>query len=186
MPLSRDWSIPSVTKYFIDPERSQVWIDARSSLHPINSSTTGLDGWLDMEVGDDGRIDVAAAPQGHLELPVELLSSGNPLYDREMQRRIDSRRYPTIKGDLETLEHLDSNGRYKVRGDLTFHGVTRTFEHEMLITPGDDRTLQLEGENVFDVRDFNVTPPKMLMLKVYPEVSVRVSIVARQEATQGD
>jgi polyisoprenoid-binding protein YceI len=175
-----------VAKYVIDGERSTVWVDARSSLHPIHSSSTGIEGWLELEVGADGRVDVSTQSHAHLELPVERMSSGDDFYDREMQRRIDSRRYPRIKGDLDRLGHLDGDNRYRVRGDLTFHGITRTYEHEMSIKAVDDRTLQAEGENVFDVREFGVKPPKILMLQVYPEVSVRVSIVAHKDSMKED
>jgi polyisoprenoid-binding protein YceI len=173
---------PSVAKYVIDTERSKVWVDARSSLHPIHSTATGIEGWLELEVGGDGCVDVSTQSQAHLELAVERMSSGNDFYDREMQRRVDSRRYPRIKGDLDRLEHLDGGNRYRVRGNLTFHGVTRTYEHEMLIQAVDDRTLHAEGENVFDVREFGVKPPKILTLQVHPEVSVRVSIVAHKDS----
>lgn len=172
-----------MAKYVIDGERSTVWVDARSSLHPIHSTSTGIEGWLELELGTDGRVDVSTS-QAHLELPVERMSSGDDFYDREMQRRVDARRYPRIKGDLDRLEHLDGDDRYRVRGDLTFHGVTRTYEHEMLIKAVDDRTLQAEGENVFDVREFGVKAPKLLMLQVYPEVSVRVSIVAHKDSVK--
>jgi hypothetical protein len=37
-------------RFAIVPERSRVRIDARSSLHPIPSATTGLRGWLELEV----------------------------------------------------------------------------------------------------------------------------------------
>jgi hypothetical protein len=46
-------------------------------------------------------------------------------------------------------------------------------------TTGD--SLQLDGEKVFDIREFGMEPPRILMLKVYPEVTVRVSIVADRE-----
>jgi hypothetical protein len=163
-----------VAKYVIDGERSTVWVDARSSLHPIHSSSTGIEGWLELEVGADGRVDVSTQSHAHLELPVERMSSGDDFYD------------PRIKGDLDRLGHLDGDNRYRVRGDLTFHGITRTYEHEMSIKAVDDRTLQAEGENVFDVREFGVKPPKILMLQVYPEVSVRVSIVAHKDSMKED
>ena len=35
--------------YTIIPERSRVWIDARSSVHPIHSTTDGLEGFVDLE-----------------------------------------------------------------------------------------------------------------------------------------
>ncbi len=45
----------------------------------------------------------------------------------------------------------------------------------------DDSTLQLEGESTFDIRDFGMEPPRILLLRVHPEVKVRVAIVATKE-----
>ena len=42
----------------------------------------------------------------------------------------------------------------------------------------DDQTIQLDGRSSFDIRDFGMQPPKVLMLKVEPEVDVRVEIFA--------
>jgi polyisoprenoid-binding protein YceI len=162
-------------RFAIDPDRSRVWIDASSSIHPIRSSTTGLRGWVELEVAD-GRVDPATA-HGWLELPVDRLSSGNPLNDREMKRRIDARRHPTITGELTGLERVDGT-RYLVRGDVTFRGVARSYEGDMDIAASDDGTVRLEGERVFDIRDFGMQPPRILMLRVHPEVAVRVSIEA--------
>jgi hypothetical protein len=39
----------------------------------------------------------------------------------------------------------------------------------------------LEGESTFDVRDFGMEPPKILMLRVHPEVNVRVQIFAQSQ-----
>ena len=36
--------------YRIVPERSYVWIDARSNIHPIHSKTNGLEGFIDLEM----------------------------------------------------------------------------------------------------------------------------------------
>ena len=51
----------------------------------------------------------------------------------------------------------------------------------MLVSQDGDGTLQLSGESTFDIRDFGMDPPKILMLKVQPEVGVRVEIVAERE-----
>lgn len=168
-------------RFRIVPEDSQVWVEMHTSLHPIQSSTAGLEGWIDVELDTDGRLDLNVEPRAQLELPVEVLSSGNPLYDREMLRRIDAQRYPTIRGQLTEIEAVDSTGRYLVRGQLTFHGVTNEYEREMGIAADGDGGLTLEGENVFDIRAFNVRTPKVLMLQVHPDVAVRVRIVARHE-----
>jgi hypothetical protein len=34
------------------------------------------------------------------------------------------------------------------------------------------------GEHVFDIRDFGIKPPRILMLRVEPEVTVRIRLVA--------
>jgi polyisoprenoid-binding protein YceI len=160
-----------LARYNIVPKRSQVWIHARSSLHAIDTSTDGLEGWLDLE-----------APAGHLELPVEKLRSGNPLEDRELKRRIDSRRFPTIEGNLSSMKETEERDVYLVQGELTFKGVTRSYEHTMTLSMEDENTVHLEGESTFDVRDFGLEPPRILMLKVEPEVRVRVAIVAEKES----
>ncbi|HEX3090853.1 MAG TPA: YceI family protein, partial [Ilumatobacteraceae bacterium] len=65
---------------------------------------------------------------------------------------------------------------------LTFRGVTRTYEDTMTIEAVDDHGVILAGRSTFDIRDFGMDPPRILMLKVQPEVSVRVEIVAEKES----
>ncbi len=72
-------------------------------------------------------------------------------------------------------------GRYLASGDLTFRGVTNTYEDEITITEVDERTLRIAGEHTFDIRDFGMEPPRILMLKVEPNVNVRVEIIAQKE-----
>ena len=163
----------------IDPRQSKVWIEARSSMHPIHGEAQGLEGTIEASLAG-GQIDVAEGPMVQIELPVDQLKSGKKLEDAEMMRRIDARRFPKITG--QTTEIKETNGRYRVRGDLTFHGVTRQVEGEVTISSPDERSLVIEGEQVFDIRDFGVDPPKILMLKVHPDVRVRVKVVAQQES----
>jgi hypothetical protein len=158
-----------------------VWIDARSSVHPIHSESSGLAGWFEGDVPAGGRLEMAVTPQGHLELPIELLSSGNGLYDREMRRRVDARRDPAIVGELAAMKETDGDGRYLVTGDVCFRGVTREYQGQMVLSMPDERTISLEGERMFDIREFGMSPPRILMFQIYPEVAVKVRIVAEQE-----
>jgi polyisoprenoid-binding protein YceI len=166
-------------RYDIDPARSQVSIEARSSLHPIHSETTGLEGFFEGEFIGGGRLNLRVPPEGRLELPVQRLSSGNPLYDREMKRRIDARRFPTISGELREMRDTGHPGRYSVDGEVTFRGVSRPVSDELTLSVPEDGTIVFDGEHVFDIREFGMEPPKILMLKVHPDVTVRVHLVAR-------
>ena len=101
-----------MARYKIVPERSRVWIDARSNLHPIHSTTEGLEGFVELELGPDGEVDLSTKPTGKLSLPVSRLSSGNRMEDREMQKRIEARRYPSIDGVLTSMEGSGSDDAY--------------------------------------------------------------------------
>jgi polyisoprenoid-binding protein YceI len=166
-------------RYVVDPSRSRVWIDARSSLHPIHSESDGLEGWVDADV-EDRRV-----TGGEVALAVDRLSSGNPLYDREMRRRADVRRFPSISGRLTAMEPTGQDGCYRVAGEVTFRGVSRPYQDEMQLQVRDDGAIELDGQRVFDIRDFGMDPPKILTLRVYPDVAVRVSIVATCDGKGG-
>jgi len=172
-----------VPRYRIVPERSYVWIDARSNVHPIHSQTDGLEGFVELEMAPEGNVDLAHKPVGELSLPVSRLSSGNRMEDRELQKRVDAQRYPTIEGVLEQMAP-DGNGHgsYRVRGNITFRGVARDYEDEMTVGAVDGHTIQLAGQSRFDIRDFGMEPPRVLMLRVQPEVDVRVEIIAVADA----
>jgi len=170
-----------VTRFRIIPERSAVLIDATSSVHPIRTRTNGLEGSIQFEVHADGRIDIDAGVTGELSLAVERLRSGNPLEDRELRRRIDARRFPTIEGRITEAHETSEPGRIRVRGDVTFRGTTRSHEDELTISPIDDGTWKITGGSTFDVRDFGMEPPKILMLRVHPEVHVAIDAIAAPE-----
>jgi polyisoprenoid-binding protein YceI len=169
-----------VARYRIVPARSRVWIEARSNVHPIQTEADGLQGWLDLDISD-GKVNVDKTSGGHLEFPVENLKSGNAFEDRELRRRIEARRYPSITGDLKAMTRADAPSSYMVNGNLTFRGVTRTYEDAMTVAAGNG-TVTLAGRSTFDIRDFGMEPPRILMLKVQPEVSVRVEITAEKES----
>lgn len=168
-------------RFRIVPERSRLWIDARSNLHAIRHRCEGLEGFVELSMGTDGEIDVRSHTTGRVALPVKRLTSGNPLEDRELRRRIDARRHPVIEGALVQLRPAGTDGQYLVHGDVTFRGVTQRCIDTMTITRVDDRTLTFAGSSRFDIRDFGMSPPRILLLKVEPEVDVRVEIVAERE-----
>jgi polyisoprenoid-binding protein YceI len=171
----------ALIRYTLDSVRSCVWISGRSSLHPINTETRGITGWFEAARRADGSLDLEQPVSGELELAVERLTSGNQLYDRELRRRMDARRYPTIAGRVTDIVLGGSHPDYGVTGEITFHGKTRTFSHGMQIVAHED-DIALTGEDVFDIREFGMKPPSMLMVRVYPEISVRVELHGVRDA----
>ena len=170
-----------MARFRFAPEQSHVTIDATSSLHPIHSTSDGLEGYVDLEVGAAGEVTASTAPVGTLSFPVAKLRSGNAMEDRELYKRVDARRYPTIGGVLEELGGTAGEGGYRVGGSVTFKGVTKHYDDLLDIRAVDDRTVELKGSSTFDIRDFGMDPPRVLMLKVHPEVTVGIDVVAQKE-----
>ncbi len=164
----------------LEPDRSKVIVNARSSLHPIHSETLGLTGVLDI-VLEDGRVEPRAPLRGEISLPVNRLRSGNPLQDRELQRRIDARRHPRIEGTLRSVTVVPGSKGYLVAGDVTFRGVTCAHSDVLEFEELDGGTLHITGGSMFDIREFGMEPPKILLLKVDPEVRIDIDVYARKE-----
>ncbi len=69
-----------MARYQFDPARSALSIDGRSSVHPIRASFDGVVGWIELDDSGD-------ATAGRVTVHVDRVSTGNPLYDREIRNR---------------------------------------------------------------------------------------------------
>ena len=167
----------ALVTYDVNPERSVVVIEARSSVGPITFGALGVTGSIDVALAG-GRICAATAPSAHLEIAVREFHSGNGLYDAELLRRIDARRYPTVSLDLRECQVLGSTGRFRLRGEVTFHGTTRSVDGTVELSHCGADTLLIRGEQPMDIRDFGVASPTVLMLRIYPDVLVKIQIEA--------
>ena len=146
-------------------------IDARSSLHPDphrDRRPRGLararrDATVTIDVDGRARAVTSSSPS---------TSSRRATRSRiascsGASTPVASRRSPAISSRCEPTA---TPARYLVGGDLTFRGVTRRYDDEMTVERSDDATVTLSGQSVFDIRDFGMEPPRILMLKVEPEV----------------
>lgn len=174
-----------MTRYVVDSSRSVVWFEGRSSLHPIRAETNQVTGWLDVAVTSDGNLDLSTPPAGGIEVAVGGLSSGNPLYDAEIRRRADARRYPVITAALAALVAGAAGGaagRFTAAGTVTYRGADRPVSGELQFSFPDGASVRIEGSHIFDMRDFGLDPPRILMLKVSPSLEVGMTLVAARPA----
>ena len=112
-----------VQRFCVVPERSAVLIEARSTVGPITFGAIGIIGWIETTVRD-GELEPGEHTRAHLEIALERLASGNRLYDAELLRRIDARRYPVVTLDLDAVTPIGPPERFALDGSITFHGVT--------------------------------------------------------------
>lgn len=161
-------------------EKSTVSVDAKSSVHPIHGAASRVSGTIEAEVSE-GAVVFGSPPVLRFDIAIESFKTGNALYDNELGKRLDTRRYPTVTAEARIISDPDSAGRASASGDITLHGVTQSVTGQLIVhASADGGSLTIEGEHLLDIRDFGLTPPKILMLKVYPEVTARIRLVAER------
>jgi hypothetical protein len=169
-----------VTRFRVVPGSSSIDIEVRSSVHPIQGRATELTGVVEGEFDGDGR-PLFDRPHGAwVEIMVQAIRSGNWLTELEMQRRADVGRYPAMRFEINRAWPVNGSDRYRAAVSVTAHGRTRAFEEDFRLRRDGGR-LVLEGEHTFDMRDFGVNPPRILTLRIQPEVRVSVRLVADEE-----
>jgi hypothetical protein len=165
------------TSFRIDPDRAALVLVARSNAGPITFGATGIEGSISAHV-TDGEVATTVPPAARLEVPVQRLTCGNGLYDAELLRRVDARLFPRAVIELRDASPVGTTGRYHVEGMLTFHGVTRSMAGTVAVSFPEPGRIVIEGEQMLDMRHFEITPPAVAMLRIYPEVRVQLHLEA--------
>lgn len=170
-------TLAGTRQFGLVPGASAVLIEARSNVGPITFATTEVEGRI--SVAFDGQaMDPDTAPSARLSIRLDSLRSGNALYDAELLRRVNARQHPETIIALRDTERIQGSDRYRVTGDLTFHGRICTIAGTLQTRWLDDGRLRVRGEQIVDIRDFDIAAPSMLMLRIYPDVRVQLQFDA--------
>ena len=156
-------------RWTIDATTGSVTFTATSSIHPIRTRGSAS-GWFEGASDDSGFV-ANSAMRGHLEVPLSGLSSGNPLIDNEMRRRVDTANHPLIVCAIETTEDTDESTA-SITGTISFLDVEVLVEGELELLAGP----RLSGVGEFDVRWWGLEPPKLFMMRVDPIVTVEIDL----------
>lgn len=144
----------------------------------VGFGSTEIHGTVELARAGEG-IDIDNSPSARLTVPLATLTSGNALYDAELQQRLAAQRYPIV--NLELLSAISAPGSgYQVSGAITLHGVTATLSGGVQLTYPESDTVLVTGEQVLDIRDFGIELPSVLMLRIYPDVKVSLHLLARE------
>lgn len=164
--------LPEPARFEVDAGESALLVEARSTAGRISFATNALAGHLEaVEFG--GGLLAAPSPSASVEIDLRHLRSGNGLYDAEVAQRLNVRRYPRARVELQHASA--ASGRYQLTGSVTLHGRTCTVAGSVTAERSGDGWL-VTGEQVFDVRDFDISVPSVLMLRIFPDVRVFLSL----------
>lgn len=163
-----------MSRYSVVSGRSTILVSARSSMGPIVFETSDVEGWVEADASGDA-IATDPGPSASIQIAMKTLRSGNEVYDAELRRRLDTRRHPRCTLDLVHVA-ATATARFALRGEITFHDITRPINGTVDVERVGSRGLLVTGEKLIDIRDFAIPAPGILMLKIYPEVDVRMFI----------
>ena len=166
-------------------ERSAVLVEARSTVGPLTFGVMGLRGTIDTQLCGGAGLR-RRGDAGHDRHPRRRAASGNEIYDAELRRRIDARRFPLVTLHLDGCAPGGAPDRYRVASDVTVHGVTVRLEGTVVVAQPGPGLLSITGEQVIDIRDFDITSPTVLMLRIYPDVVVKLYLEAEEVDAAGD
>lgn len=171
---------PPTTRYELVPAESRLAISARSTTHPIQVEAGSVHGEFRAADGDAPGFGSPA----RLVVDVAGLQSGNLLIDRETRRRLDLRRHPSISAEVTSAHPTGESGCFRCEGTVTVMGVTRPASGEISVEVGADGAIRLHGQQTFDVREWGLQPPRLLVLRVQPEVEVTLDVWGRPVAQE--
>ena len=161
------------------PDRSAVLVEARSSVGPLTFGVIGLTGSIETRVRGGGVLPDELTTATVI-VPTEGLRSGNAIYDAELRRRIDARRFPEVVLELDECVPSGAPDHYQVASEVTIHGVARRLEGTVVVDQPSPGRLSVTGEQVVDIRDFDISSPTVLMLRIYPDVVVKLYLEAEE------
>jgi hypothetical protein len=120
---------------------------------------------------------------GCIVMDVESFDCRNPVMTRDLRRTLKAKAFPRLIIRFINLSRYPAEDAHRtdpVKGALTIQlaGVTKRFEVEYLLMPGDTNSLTLVGSAQVKFSDFNLVPPKKIggMIQTNDELDVEFNL----------
>jgi polyisoprenoid-binding protein YceI len=147
--------------------------DGRATVGDFTGTTSTVTGQL------SGAPELAAV-HGWVEAPVESLKTGNRKRDKDLNKSMESSRYPKLRFELSRIAPKQSSGDsipVTLFGSLILHGVTRRVELPGVIEFGGS-TARVRSDFPLNLKDYRIGGlSKMLgLLKMNENIEVHVNV----------
>jgi polyisoprenoid-binding protein YceI len=152
---------------------STLSFDGRATAGDFVGTTTTVSGEMTGGAG-------VAAVRGWVEAPVATLKTGNDHRDRDLNKSMETDKFPTMRFDLEAAEAGAGTGDsmpVTLKGKLTLHGVERAVELPGSVVFAGDRA-RVRTDFPLNLKDYKIGGlSKMLgMLKMHEDITVHVDV----------
>jgi polyisoprenoid-binding protein YceI len=151
--------------------------DGRATMGDFVGTTSTMSGQM------TGGADLAQV-RGWVESPVNTLKTGNGRRDRDLNKSMESEKFPSLRFDLTGVVPGVSRGdstAVTLSGTFTIHGVKRdvSMPATVILQPGSIRLRSAFPMNLTDYQIGGLS--KMLgLLKMHPDIVVHVDLLFNQ------
>jgi polyisoprenoid-binding protein YceI len=131
-------------------------------------------------IGEMRGADDLSGVRGWVEAPVRTLKTGNGRRDKDLNKSMESDKYPTIRFDLSGVTEQERRGdtvTVALKGTFTIHGVTReaTLPATVALLPN---AVHLRADTPLNLKDYKIGGLKKLfgILKMDEHIQVHVDL----------
>jgi polyisoprenoid-binding protein YceI len=146
--------------------------DAKASAGDFTGTTSTVSGQM-----TGGEL---ATVRGFVQAPTRSLVTGNGRRDRDLNKSMESEKYPAIRFDLDGVTPRGTRGDtvdVTLAGRFTIHGVTREaeFPASVVIRP---EAIRVRATTPLNLKDYKIggLTRAFGMLRMYEEIRVRVDL----------
>jgi polyisoprenoid-binding protein YceI len=147
--------------------------DARATAGDFTGTTTTVTG----EMHGGGLSEV----RGWVEAPVRTLATGNQRRDRDLNKSMESGKYPAIRFELTNVAAAEAGSdsvNVVLHGRLIIHGLTReaTVPASVVFHP---EGIRVRGKTLLNLKDYKIggLSKALGMLKMHEEIVVHVDLM---------
>ncbi|HUH03494.1 MAG TPA: YceI family protein [Kofleriaceae bacterium] len=164
--------------YRVDGAGSALVVRARSSVHDTDTRFDQVTGSVE---ADPAALETAGAT-ARFEVHMASFDAGDWLKNRKLKKDLELDTHPTAQFELRELREVTrgESSRFEAVavGVIRYRGRELPMEIRGSGTM-DEHGIDATGSFDVDIRAFGMQPPKILMFKIEPEVTIEVTLRAR-------
>lgn len=112
-----------------------------------------------------------------VRIPVASFDSENSNRDAHMKESVEASKFPNV--ELKAVAEgvtPGTNGKYTLKGKLTFHGVTNDIEVPVDATWSGSKSAKIAGKFSISLEAYKVERPSLLFVKVEDKLELEVDL----------
>jgi polyisoprenoid-binding protein YceI len=107
-------------------------------------------------------------------VPVKSFDSGNSNRDSHALEALEALKFPNVSFSASNIQ--ESNNELSIKGNLTFHGVTKPIEIKAKKTVSKGN-IKIEGKFDINMKDYGVEPPGLMGVRADEKISLNFNMV---------